>query len=101
MPPGTRHARHLYPVLIDQPGGPSRDEVAERMAVAGVATSIHFQAVHLHTYYRERYGFRHGQFPAAERIADTVLSLPLSPALTDGQVNRVIDAFRGACGAVR
>ena len=80
-------------------GGPSRDDVAERLADAGVATSVHFQALHLHSYYRDRFGFTRGMFPDAERIADTVLSLPLSPALTDAQVEQVIEAFRGVFGA--
>ncbi len=99
VPAGSVHARHLYTVLIDSPGGPSRDEVAEQLADAGVASSVHFQALHLHSYYAERFGFRRGQFPAAERIAETVLSLPLSPALTDAQVEHVISAFRGVFGA--
>ncbi|MCC6990624.1 MAG: DegT/DnrJ/EryC1/StrS family aminotransferase [Acidobacteria bacterium] len=99
VPAGTTHAHHLYTVLIDHPGGPSRDDVADRLAEAGVASSVHFQALHLHTYYADRFGFRRGQFPAAERIADTVLSLPLSPALTDPQVEQVIAACREALGA--
>jgi dTDP-4-amino-4,6-dideoxygalactose transaminase len=90
------HARHLYTVLIDDTRGPSRDDVAERLAAQGVATSVHFQAVHLHSYYRNRFGHTRGAFPEAERIADSVLSLPLSPALTPGQIDHVIDAFRGA-----
>ena len=101
VPPGTRHAHHLYTVLIDRSGGLSRDAVADRLAEAGVSTSVHFDALHLHTFYRERFKTRRGQFPAAEAIADTVLSLPLSPALDDAQIDRVIDAFRGVFGAVR
>jgi dTDP-4-amino-4,6-dideoxygalactose transaminase len=97
--PGSVHAHHLYTVLIDEITGRSRDVVADRLADAGVASSVHFQAVHLHSYYRDRFGFTRGAFPAAERIADTVLSLPLSPALSDAQVGQVIDAFREAVGA--
>lgn len=98
--PGTVHANHLYVVLIDEAAaGLSRDEVADRLAAAGVASSVHFDAVHLHSYYRNRFGYRRGRYPAAERIADTVLSLPLSPAHTDAQVDQVIAAFRGVFGA--
>ena len=63
-----------------------------------MASSVHFPAVHLHRYYRERFGFARGQFPAAERIADTVLSLPLSPALTSAQIEHVIAALAEAFG---
>lgn len=97
-PDGWRHAHHLYTVLINEGPG-SRDRVADALADAGVATSVHFPAVHLHSFYRDRYGFRPGMFPVAERIADSVLSLPMSPALSDEQVDRVIDAVREVFGA--
>lgn len=99
LPAGDRHAHHLYTILIDESSGTTRDAVADRLSDQGVASSIHFPPVHLHRYYRETYGLSRGQFPHAERIADTVLSLPLSPALTDEQVGWVICAVRGAFGA--
>ena len=92
--PGTVHARHLYPVLVDEAlCGVSRDELQRRMREAGVDTSIHFRAVHLHSYYRERFGFARGMFPHAEAVSDSTLSLPLSPAMPDGDVDRVIEAL--------
>ncbi len=97
-PAGSTHAHHLYTVLIDA-AGRSRDGVADALADMGVATSVHFPAVHLHSFYRDRFGFRPGMFPAAERIADRVLSLPMSPALGDEQIDRVIDAVREVFGA--
>ncbi len=99
VPRGSTHARHLYTILIDPSSGRTRDQVAELLALSGVATSVHFPAVHLLQFYRERYGFKTGQFPHAERIASTVLSLPLSPSLTDAQVDTVIRAVRAAFGA--
>jgi dTDP-4-amino-4,6-dideoxygalactose transaminase len=100
LPPGDVHAHHLYTILVDEASGTTRDAVAARMADEQVASSIHFPPVHLHRYYRDTYGFTRGQLPHAERIADTVLSLPLSPALTDEQVGRVIRAVRGAFGSL-
>jgi len=100
VPAASVHARHLYTVLVDRvSSGLTRDDLAEALAAAGIASSVHFPAVHLHRYYVERFGFARGQFPHAERIADTVLSLPLSPALTDRQIDLVIRAVRGAFGA--
>jgi len=91
---GTLHARHLYPVLVDASlCGVSRDELQQRMRDAGVDTSIHFRAVHLHSYYRERFGFVRGMFPHAEAVSDSTLSLPLSPVMPDGDVDRVIEAL--------
>ena len=99
VPDGVVHARHLYTVLIDRESGLSRDELITRLAEAGVASSVHFPPVHRHSYYMTRYGFREGQFPAAEWIADRVLSLPFSPALTDEQVEHVMRSVREAVGA--
>jgi dTDP-4-amino-4,6-dideoxygalactose transaminase len=98
-PAGTTHAHHLYTVLIDPRAGRSRDDVAARLASVGIATSVHFPAVHLHGFYRERFGGRDGQCPHAERVAAEILSLPLSPALTDPQVDAVIGAMRDVWGA--
>jgi dTDP-4-amino-4,6-dideoxygalactose transaminase len=90
---GTVHARHLYPVLLDQAAaGISRDTLHARLRAHGISTSVHFRAVHLHPYYQERFGFRLGKFPIAESVSDTTLSLPLSAVMTETAVDRVIEA---------
>jgi len=90
---GSVHARHLYPVLLDEKAaGMSRDEFCNRLRDRGIATSIHFRPVHLHPYYQERFGFRRGMFPVAEAVYDATLSLPLSAAMDDQSVHRVIEA---------
>jgi dTDP-4-amino-4,6-dideoxygalactose transaminase len=94
---GSVDARHLYPVLVDPlSSGMTRDTLQQRMRKAGVDTSIHFRAVHLHSYYRDRFGFERGMFPHAEAVSDQTLSLPLSPAMADGDVDRVIEVLH-AC----
>jgi dTDP-4-amino-4,6-dideoxygalactose transaminase len=91
--PGIVHARHLYPVLLDeQAAGISRDTLHARLRAHGISSSVHFRAVHLHPYYQERFGFRRGMFPIAESVSDTTLSLPLSASLTDDAIDRVIEA---------
>ena len=93
--PGTRHGRHLYTVLVDDAaGGRSRDAIARALETRGVGTSVHFKALHLHSFYAERYALRRGMFPHAEWISDRTLSLPLSAAMTDEEVDRVIAAVR-------
>jgi dTDP-4-amino-4,6-dideoxygalactose transaminase len=99
VPAGSIHARHLYTILLDGVSGPSRDDLLRELADNGISASVHFPAVHLHSFYAGRFGFTRGDFPAAERIADTVVSLPLSPALTDEQVDHVIRTTRVAFGA--
>lgn len=99
LPDGTVHARHLYTIRIADRSGHSRDEVAEHLAAHGIASSIHFPAVHLHRYYSDRFHHVPGQFPIAEGFSNTVLSLPFSPALRDEQVEQVIAAVRSVWGA--
>jgi dTDP-4-amino-4,6-dideoxygalactose transaminase len=94
---GDVHARHLYQVLIDpEYAGATRDELQARLRARGVSTSIHFRALHLQPFYQERFGLLRGQFPMAELISDRTLSLPLSAAMPDAAVDRVIEAVHDA-----
>jgi len=92
---GTTHAHHLFTVLV-VPGecGCTRDELAASLASDGISTSVHFQAIHRFTYYAERYGYRPGQFPHAEFVADHTLSLPLSAAMRPDEAERVVATIR-------
>jgi dTDP-4-amino-4,6-dideoxygalactose transaminase len=97
-----RHSRHLYTLWIDWEAlDIDRGAFVARMAELGVGTGWHFPSVHLHTYYRDRYGFAPGAFPVAEEIAARTVSLPLSAGLTDGQVERVVAAVMSAVGGGR
>lgn len=91
---GDVHARHLYTVLVDAGAPLGRDELVAAMARERVTASVHFRAVHLHSYYAKRFGFTRGMFPQAEAVSDRVVSLPLSSGTTAGDVHRVIDVLR-------
>jgi dTDP-4-amino-4,6-dideoxygalactose transaminase len=94
VPSGDVHARHLYTVLVDETSaGISRDELHRRLNERGISTSVHFRALHLHPFYQDRLGVTRGMFPAAEAVSDTTLSLPLSAGMTDGAVERVLEAM--------
>jgi dTDP-4-amino-4,6-dideoxygalactose transaminase len=93
--PNTRHARHLYTLLLDIDRlGVGRDEVQMALHRQKIGTGIHYRAVHLHRYYQEAFGYRRGDYPEAEWISDRTLSLPLSPKLTDEDIEDVILATR-------
>jgi dTDP-4-amino-4,6-dideoxygalactose transaminase len=97
VPAGDVHARHLYTVLVDErAAGVSRDRLQERLRDAGVSTSVHFRALHLHPYYQERFQLRRGMYPAAERVSDTTLSLPLSAGMSVADAARVVEALHDA-----
>jgi dTDP-4-amino-4,6-dideoxygalactose transaminase len=90
---GTRHARHLYTLLLDvERLTIDRDDLQAHLHRMGIGTGIHYRALHLHEYYRSTYGHKRGDLPNAEWISDRTLSIPLSPKLTDDDVSDVIDA---------
>ena len=89
--PGTVHARHLYSVLIEPER--ARDGVLDALIGHRIGTGVHYRPVHLHPWYRERFGHGPGDFPNAEEIGERTLSLPLSPAVTDADVADVLEAM--------
>lgn len=96
--PGTVHARHLYTILIGDDAKVSRDEFLAEMHKRGIGTGVHYRALHTHPYYRERWGYRPEQFPNAHYIGERTASLPLTPKLTDADVDRIIKATREVLG---
>ena len=92
--PRDTHALHLYVVRIDAArAGADRDAYQRALADELIGTSIHFLPVHKLTWFRERYPAQES-LPVAERAGDEVLSLPLSPAHSDGDILDAIDAVR-------
>jgi UDP-4-amino-4,6-dideoxy-N-acetyl-beta-L-altrosamine transaminase len=86
-------AYHLYQVLIDFAGyGRSRAEVVAALRARGIGTQVHYIPVPMQPYYRER-GWSPEAFPGALRFYERTLSLPLFPAMEDGDVARVVDAL--------
>ena len=91
----TVHARHLYTVMIDSARcGVTRDDFMQKMNALNIGTGVHYIGVHLHPYYRDRFGYTPESFPNATWISDRTVSIPLSPKLTDEEVEAVIDAVR-------
>jgi dTDP-4-amino-4,6-dideoxygalactose transaminase len=84
---------HLYVLrLRDQTSFSYRDALIEGLKRQGIGASLHFIPVHLHSYYRKKYSFAPTDFPVAFSNFQRMLSLPLSPALSDEQVRRIISA---------
>jgi dTDP-4-amino-4,6-dideoxygalactose transaminase len=92
--PDTRHSRHLYAVRTTPRTGLSRDSLMESLYKKNIGTGVHYTALHLHPFYRKTYGYKEGDFPNAEAIGATTLSLPLSAGMTDRDVEDVVEAVR-------
>ncbi len=93
--PGTRHAHHLYTVLVDEEtAGLRRDDFLAAMTAENVGVGVHYLAVPEHPYYQEAYGWRPDEWPRARDIGRRTVSLPLSARLSDEDVADVVAAVR-------
>lgn len=92
---GDKHAWHLYVIQLElERLSISRDRFIELMNREGVGTSVHFIPLHIHPYWRDRYGFNPEDFPVAYDVYQRAVSLPIYPKMTDDDVTRVITAVR-------
>ncbi|MBV8032831.1 MAG: DegT/DnrJ/EryC1/StrS aminotransferase family protein [Betaproteobacteria bacterium] len=82
---------HMFQVVL--PARMPRAKFIARMREAGIGVGVHYPAMHLFALYRAL-GWREGQFPNAERIGRAIATLPLFPAMKDGDVDRVCEAAR-------
>ncbi|TFW13554.1 UDP-4-amino-4,6-dideoxy-N-acetyl-beta-L-altrosamine transaminase, partial [Brevundimonas intermedia] len=86
---------HLFVLQVDFSSlGKSRSDVMAQLRHAGVGTQVHYIPVHLQPWYRDHFSTQIGDYPDAERYYERALSIPLFPAMTDGDVATVIDAVR-------
>jgi perosamine synthetase len=90
--------RGWFVFVVQVPRGRDRDEVIRALRARGVQCKPYLPAIHLMSFYRERFGHREGEFPVCEDVAARSLALPFFPAMTEGQVERVAKALREAVG---
>jgi perosamine synthetase len=89
---GDRRSWFVY--VVQLPPGVDRDATVVAMRERGVDTKPYLPAIHLMSFYRERFGHREGEFPVCEDVASRSLALPFFPQLTDGEVERVVESLR-------
>jgi len=91
-PEGDMHSWHLYVLRLRDDAPLSRDELIEALFAAGIGCSVHYIPLHLHPYWRDRYGLKPEQFPHSHKAYEQMLSLPIYAKMTDADVQRVIAA---------
>ena len=90
---GVNPAWHLYPVRVDAGQlTAGRAEVFRALRAENMGVNVHYIPVHLHPYYRERFGYKGGEYPVAEAAYEGLVSLPMFHAMTDGDVEDVVRA---------
>ena len=97
-----RNSCHLFPVRLDtEKAKISRDDFTQKLKERNIGTGLHFQAVHLQRFYKEKFGFVSGMFPNTEWNSDRLISLPSFPEMTPEDLKDVIAACKEILGNVR
>jgi perosamine synthetase len=96
---GDRRSWFVY--VVQLPRGVDRDAAVVAMRERGVDTKPYLPAIHLMSFYRERFGHREGEFPVCEDVAARSLALPFFPQLTEGEVEQVAETLRGVIEAAQ
>jgi len=96
-PPAVRDyadpAWHLYPIRLRlEELSRTRDQVFQALRAENIGVNVHYIPVHLHPYYRDRFGYKGGEFPVAEDAYQRLISLPMFHGMTDADVSDVIAA---------
>jgi perosamine synthetase len=87
--------RGWFVFVVQLPRDIDRDQTVLALAELGVQSKPYLPAIHLMSFYRERFGHREGEFPVCEDVASRSLALPFFPGLSEGEVARVAEALRG------
>jgi UDP-4-amino-4,6-dideoxy-N-acetyl-beta-L-altrosamine transaminase len=93
-------AWHLYPIRLALCSlSASRVEILQALRAENIGVNVHYIPVHLHPYYRERFGYKRGDYPVAESACDSLISLPMFHGMSDRDVDDVICAVEKVLGA--
>jgi dTDP-4-amino-4,6-dideoxygalactose transaminase len=88
--------RSWFVYVVEVADGIDRDAVIDRLAERGIASKAYLPCIHLQPFFRERFGFKGGEFPVAERASSRSLALPFYTTMPEAQVDRVCSAVAEA-----
>ena len=98
----AQHAWHLFVIQLNlERLKITRNEFIEALREQSIGTSVHFIPLHLHPYYRDRFGYKPEDFPNASAVFDRIVSLPIYPGMTESDVEKVIEAVTNITKANR
>jgi len=91
----VKHSYHLYVIMFKIENLTiDRDKIMNILQQKNIGIGMHYRALHLQPFYREKFGFKRGSLPVSEYISDRIISLPLYPKMSNADVRRVIDVIR-------
>jgi perosamine synthetase len=86
--------RGWFVFVVQLPRAVDRDDVVEKLRAMGIQSKPYLPAIHLMSFYRERFGYRPGEFPVCEDVAARSLALPFFPDISQSQIERVVTSLR-------
>ena len=102
IPEDRIHSWHLFPIRLRLDRiSITRNTVIDELRERGIATSVHWRPLHLHTYYIDNFGWRPEDLPATTAAWERLVSLPLFPGMRDEEIDAVVEAVRGICAENR
>ncbi len=93
IPDVPRDHYHVYQMYTVRVGDEERNDLMRHLKKMGISTKIYFDPVHLTRFYRECYGHKPGELPVTEQVSREVLSLPIYPSLTTGEIDYIVGAI--------
>jgi dTDP-4-amino-4,6-dideoxygalactose transaminase len=93
--PDSKHARHLFSIQVPEK---RRDSTLHALQEKGIGVAVNFRAIHLLGYYQQKFGYKKGDFPIAEKIGNSAISLPLYPLLKNEEIDYVIKTVKQVIG---
>jgi len=90
-----KSAHHLYTLWVDPA---RRDTILHALQERGVGVAVNYRAIHLLSYFKETFGFKRGDFPRAEAVGDSTISVPFYPMLSDAEVDHVVTQILAVTG---
>ena len=90
-----KHAMHLYVIRLKlELWQISRNEFIDKLNKKGIGLAVHYKPIHKLTFYKKMYKLKNGDYPRANELFDSIVSLPIYPRLSDKEVDYIIDCIR-------
>jgi perosamine synthetase len=97
-PDTAGNRRGWFVFVVQLPHGVDRDATVRALGERGIQSKPYLPAIHLMSYYRDRFGHSEGEFPVCEDVARRSIALPFFPAMSEGQVDRVVETVCAVLG---
>ena len=87
----SKHAHHLYTILIRDDAPVTRDEFILKMQENKIGTGVHYRSIPGFSYYQDKFDWNPDDYPNSTFIGDRTVSIPLSPGLSENDLDRIIE----------